>query len=106
MQQASELRSIDAGQNTSSSYIELALQSVALSSSGLYACQAENLFGNVEATVRIDVDGRPFIRQMTSPRRLLAGSQLEWLNCPYGGFPIDTVTWDKDGENNWLVVSS
>ena len=48
--------------------------------------------------VRINVDGLPFIREMTTPRKLLAGSQLEWLYCPYGGFPIDKITWDKDGK--------
>ena len=49
--------------------------------------------------VRINVDGLPFIREMTTPRKLLAGSQLEWLYCPYGGFPIDKITWDKDGKH-------
>ena len=52
--------------------------------------------------VRINVDGLPFIREMTTPRKLLAGSQLEWLYCPYGGFPIDKITWDKDGKSTIL----
>ena len=49
--------------------------------------------------MRINVDGLPFIREMTTPRKLLAGSRLEWLYCPYGGFPIDKITWDKDGKH-------
>ena len=52
--------------------------------------------------MRISVDGLPFIREMTTPRKLLAGSQLEWLYCPYGGFPIDKITWDKDGKSTIL----
>ena len=70
---------------------------MATSSSGLYSCRAENVFGEVERTVRIDVEGMPFIREMTSPKKLVAGDSLEWFHCSYGGFPIDKITWIKDG---------
>ena len=80
-----------------SSVIELALESVATSMSGLYVCRAENVFGEVEKAVRIDVEGMPFIREITSPRQLVAGDSLEWFHCSYGGFPIDKITWYKDG---------
>ena len=56
--------------------------------------------------MRISVDGLPFIREMTTPRKLLAGSQLEWLYCPYGGFPIDKITWDKDGKSTILYCGN
>ena len=88
------MRSIDGN----SSRIEYPLDSVTSEASGLYTCTAENIIGSAESSVRIDVDGRPFIREMTSPRRLLGGSPQEWIHCSYGGFPIDKVTWDKDGE--------
>ena len=89
------MRSIQDGNE---SRVEYLLDGVASEASGLYSCRAENVFGEAESSVRIDVDGRPFIREMTSPRRLLGGSLHEWLHCSYGGFPIDKVTWDKDGE--------
>ena len=71
------------------------------SQAGIYTCRAKNVFGEVETSIRIDVDGRPFIREMTGafPAKLVAGSEAEWLHCPYGGYPIDKITWDKDGEN-------
>ena len=93
--QPQSMRSIQDGNE---SRVEYLLDGVASEASGLYSCRAENVFGEAESSVRIDVDGRPFIREMTSPRRLLGGSLHEWLHCSYGGFPIDKVTWDKDGE--------
>ena len=89
------MRSIQDGNESRAEYL---LEGVTSTASGLYSCTAENIFGEAESSVRIDVDGRPFIREMTSPRRLLGGSLHEWLHCSYGGFPIDKVTWDKDGE--------
>ena len=41
---------------------------------------------------------------MTTPTKFLAGSQLEWLYCPYGGFPIDKITWDKDGKQTPTLI--
>lgn len=91
--QPQAMESVDAG----ISRIDFYLDEATVSESGLYSCRADNVFGEVETRVRIDVDGQPFIREMTSPRKLLAGSKLEWLYCPYGGYPIDKITWDKDG---------
>ena len=87
------MRSIQDGNEV----VEYLLESVTSAASGLYSCGAENIFGGAESSVRIDVEGRPFIREMSSPRRLLS-SLHEWLHCSYGGFPIDKVTWDKDGK--------
>ena len=83
--------------NNGSSTVVLPLESVLTSASGFYSCRAKNVFGEVVRTVRIDVEGMPFIREMTSPRQLVAGEPLAWLHCSYGGFPIDGITWNKDG---------
>ena len=79
------------------------LESVLTSASGFYSCRAKNVFGEVVRTLRIDVEGVPFIREMTSPKQLVAGEPLAFLYCSYGGFPIDGITWNKDGMYEFII---
>lgn len=105
MMQSSLPAAEDGLNTTSSTSLDLGLPGVEPIQSGRYACIADNVFGEVKATLRLDVDGPPFIREMTSPRSFQAGSHSEWLHCPYGGFPIDKIAWDKDGKK-WICLQS
>lgn len=60
---------------------------------GQYACVAENGAGRARHSGRINVKGPPFVRPMSNTTAV-AGDMLE-LTCPVGGYPIDTIRWEK-----------
>ena len=47
---------------------------------------------------RIDVFGPPFVREMPGIKNLVAGGTNVHVECPYSGYPIETIAWFKDGK--------
>ncbi|XP_041974799.1 Down syndrome cell adhesion molecule-like protein Dscam2 isoform X2 [Aricia agestis] len=62
---------------------------------GLYTCRAANSLGDVAHTSRLNIYGPPYVRSI-GPVRAVAGRELV-LFCPYSGYPISSVTWERDG---------
>ncbi|KAL0901060.1 hypothetical protein ABMA27_006383 [Loxostege sticticalis] len=62
---------------------------------GLYTCRAANSLGEVAHTSRLNIYGPPYVRSI-GPIRAVAGRELI-LYCPYSGYPITSVKWERDG---------
>ncbi|CAH0405117.1 unnamed protein product [Chilo suppressalis] len=62
---------------------------------GLYTCRAANSLGEVSHTSRLNIYGPPYVRSV-GPIRAVAGRELV-LYCPYSGYPISSVKWERDG---------
>ncbi|XP_047739057.1 Down syndrome cell adhesion molecule-like protein Dscam2 [Hyalella azteca] len=77
--------------------LKLTLNDALASDGGAYECQAENLHGSnslvYSLVVRV-LKGRSIrhVGQLTA----VAGQTLS-VTCPVGGYPIDKITWQKDG---------
>ncbi|XP_030749790.1 Down syndrome cell adhesion molecule-like protein Dscam2 isoform X2 [Sitophilus oryzae] len=63
---------------------------------GEYSCIAHNSVGKVTHSARVNVYGLPYIRVMPKITGI-AGSSLI-IKCPVAGYPIETVTWERDGQ--------
>ena len=64
-----------------------------LSDSGVYTCTASNDVSNIKHSAKINVFGPPSIRLMPNITAV-AGERL-MITCPVGGYPIDSITWEK-----------
>lgn len=63
---------------------------------GEYTCSARNGVGTVSHSARVNVFGLPYIRPM--PRVVgIAGLALA-VKCPVGGYPVESVTWERHGQ--------
>ncbi|XP_045780750.1 Down syndrome cell adhesion molecule-like protein Dscam2 [Maniola jurtina] len=62
---------------------------------GLYTCKAANSLGEISHTSRLNIYGPPYVRSI-GPIRAVAGRELV-LYCPYSGYPISSVRWERDG---------
>ncbi|KAL1110142.1 hypothetical protein AAG570_008219 [Ranatra chinensis] len=62
---------------------------------GEYTCTAKNAVAQISHSARINVYGLPFIRVMPKVTAV-AGTDLI-IKCPVGGYPIETITWERDG---------
>ncbi|XP_028160475.1 Down syndrome cell adhesion molecule homolog [Ostrinia furnacalis] len=62
---------------------------------GLYTCRAANSLGEAAHTSRLNIYGPPYVRSI-GPIRAVAGRELI-LYCPYSGYPITSVKWERDG---------
>ncbi|XP_022257013.1 Down syndrome cell adhesion molecule-like protein Dscam2 [Limulus polyphemus] len=62
---------------------------------GRYTCIFSNGVGSVEHSNRLNVHGPPFIRPMWN--MTVVSSHTIVLRCPYGGFPVDRITWERGG---------
>ncbi|XP_059078554.1 cell adhesion molecule Dscam2-like [Tigriopus californicus] len=63
---------------------------------GRYFCEAYNRAGSVSHSARLNVYGAPFIRRFPTPLRAIEGKPFLMI-CPAAGFPIEEITWTKDG---------
>lgn len=61
--------------------------------SGIYRCDVSNDVGAVWHAARLNVYGKPFVRPFANVSAI-SGQELI-LNCPYGGYPIKSITWQK-----------
>ncbi|GIY27054.1 down syndrome cell adhesion molecule-like protein Dscam2 [Caerostris extrusa] len=61
--------------------------------SGVYRCDISNDVGAVWHSARLNVYGPPFIRPFPNISAI-SGQELV-LNCPVGGYPIKSITWQK-----------
>ncbi|KAG7310295.1 hypothetical protein JYU34_003050 [Plutella xylostella] len=73
----------------------LNISSVRSEDGGLYTCKASNSLGDVSHTSRLNIYGPPYVRSI-GPIRAVAGRELV-LYCPYSGYPISSVKWERDG---------
>nr|XP_049701279.1 Down syndrome cell adhesion molecule-like protein Dscam2 isoform X20 [Helicoverpa armigera] len=64
---------------------------------GEYACVASNSAGKALHAARVNVYGLPYIREMPKVTAV-AGSDLN-IKCPVAGYPIESITWERDGQN-------
>ncbi|KAH9632596.1 hypothetical protein HF086_001839 [Spodoptera exigua] len=64
---------------------------------GEYACVAANSAGKALHAARVNVYGLPYIREMPKVTAV-AGSDLN-IKCPVAGYPIESITWERDGQN-------
>jgi len=62
--------------------------------SGVYKCEASNLAGSAYHSSRLNIYGGIFIRKM-KPVTIVAG-KTTLISCPFGGYPVDKITWQKD----------
>lgn len=62
---------------------------------GLYKCIAENSVGSVSHADRLNIFGPPYVR-LIGPIKAVAGEDLI-VHCPYPGYPIDSIRWEKNG---------
>ncbi|XP_066247380.1 cell adhesion molecule Dscam1 isoform X2 [Euwallacea similis] len=74
----------------------LNVTSVRVEDGGLYTCMASNALGIVEHSARLNVYGPPFIRSI-GPTKAVAGSDAI-IHCPYSGYPIKSVRWERHGQ--------
>ncbi|KAM7293094.1 hypothetical protein ISCGN_026224 [Ixodes scapularis] len=63
--------------------------------SGLYGCRATNEAGSVAHWARVGVHGKVFVHQGLSNVTAVPGQDVR-IQCRYGGFPVDSVSWYKD----------
>ncbi|XP_012543882.3 cell adhesion molecule Dscam2 isoform X1 [Bombyx mori] len=73
----------------------LNITSVRSEDGGLFTCRAANSLGEVSHTSRLNIYGPPYVRSI-GPIRAVAGREL-LLYCPYSGYPISSVKWERDG---------
>jgi Down syndrome cell adhesion molecule len=62
---------------------------------GLYKCIASNSVGSMTHADRLNIFGPPYVRTI-SPIKAVAGEDLI-VHCPYSGYPIDNIRWEKAG---------
>ena len=71
------------------------ITSVRVTDGGLYECAAHNDAGTTAHAARLNIYGRPTIRQM-GQLTAVAGEVFR-VTCPVGGYPIDKISWMKGG---------
>lgn len=64
-----------------------------IENSGVYQCIAINELGSSMHAARINIYGPPFVKPFTNISAI-SGQNLT-LDCPYGGYPIESITWQK-----------
>ncbi|XP_013171679.1 PREDICTED: hemicentin-1 [Papilio xuthus] len=72
---------------------------VSFNDSGIYTCNAVNEVGSDTKTVKVVVDGPPFIEKSSVPKTTTAvvGDLVMNLPCLATGSPQPMITWAKDG---------
>lgn len=62
---------------------------------GLYKCTATNSVGSVSHSARLNIFGPPYVRAI-SPIKAIASEDL-MVFCPFSGYPIENIRWEKAG---------
>ncbi|XP_076760631.1 cell adhesion molecule Dscam2 isoform X3 [Xylocopa sonorina] len=63
---------------------------------GEYRCTASNRMAKVYHSARLNIYGLPHVRPMGN-YAAVAG-EITVIKCPVAGFPITSITWEKDGK--------
>ncbi|XP_015431460.1 PREDICTED: Down syndrome cell adhesion molecule-like protein Dscam2 [Dufourea novaeangliae] len=71
------------------------ISSVKSEDGGEYECIASSRAGDASHSARLNIYGLPYVRPMSTVSAV-AGKQFH-IKCPVAGFPIESITWDKDG---------
>ncbi|XP_044020964.1 Down syndrome cell adhesion molecule-like protein Dscam2 isoform X2 [Aphidius gifuensis] len=71
------------------------ITSVKSEDSGEYQCTASSRAGEASHSARLNVYGLPYVRPMPAVSAI-AEQQLQ-IKCPVAGYPIESVTWEKNG---------
>ncbi|KAK3930875.1 Down syndrome cell adhesion molecule-like protein Dscam2 [Frankliniella fusca] len=71
------------------------ISNVQVEDGGIYQCVAANRVGDARHSADMRVYGAPYVRPMPNISAV-AGEPL-FIACPVAGYPIETITWEKDG---------
>ncbi|XP_052129244.1 cell adhesion molecule Dscam2-like isoform X4 [Frankliniella occidentalis] len=71
------------------------ISNVQVEDGGIYQCVASNRVGDARHSADMRVYGPPHVRPMPNISAV-AGEPL-YIACPAAGYPIETITWEKDG---------
>ncbi|KAJ1530753.1 hypothetical protein ONE63_005607 [Megalurothrips usitatus] len=71
------------------------ISNVQVEDGGIYQCVASNRVGEARHSADMRVYGLPYVRPMPNISAV-AGEPL-YIACPAAGYPIETITWEKDG---------
>ena len=55
---------------------------------------------------RVDVFGVPYVRKISGIKNLVAGGSNVLINCPYSGYPIQKISWHKDGKSRKITKTN
>ncbi|XP_066995296.2 cell adhesion molecule Dscam2 [Anabrus simplex] len=71
------------------------ISNVMVEDGGIYRCTAFNRVGEASHSADMRVYGLPYIRPIPNVTAV-AGEPL-YIACPVAGYPIESITWEKDG---------
>ncbi|XP_076177155.1 cell adhesion molecule Dscam2 isoform X1 [Ptiloglossa arizonensis] len=63
---------------------------------GEYRCSATNRVARVHHSARLNIYGLPHVRPMGNYAAVAGETTV--IKCPVAGFPITSITWEKDGK--------
>ncbi|XP_035702855.1 Down syndrome cell adhesion molecule-like protein Dscam2 isoform X2 [Folsomia candida] len=64
---------------------------------GEWTCTASNRLGSNFHSARLNIYGPPIVRNMPASMTAVAGKDFR-IKCPVAGFPISSITFEKDGQ--------
>ncbi|XP_031846326.1 cell adhesion molecule Dscam2 isoform X2 [Nomia melanderi] len=72
------------------------ISAVRVEDGGEYRCSASNRVAKVHHSARLNIYGHPHVRPMGNYAAVAGETTV--IKCPVAGFPITSITWEKDGK--------
>ncbi|XP_044591619.1 Down syndrome cell adhesion molecule-like protein Dscam2 isoform X3 [Cotesia glomerata] len=72
------------------------ISTVRVEDGGEYRCTAGNRVAKIHHAARLNIYGLPHVRPMGSYAAVAGETTV--IKCPVAGFPIASITWEKDGQ--------
>ncbi|EFN70076.1 Down syndrome cell adhesion molecule, partial [Camponotus floridanus] len=72
------------------------ISAVRVEDGGEYRCSAVNRVAKVHHAARLNIYGLPHVRPMGNYAAVAGETTV--IKCPVAGFPIASITWEKDGQ--------